>query len=442
MRSETNNPQNNLSEQAPCHYSLIYAYTFLLLIFSFYFYELIAFDPLDEFFEVLLVLIAAVYLYEGKFLMPKKDLIIFASIALFYVIYSFFIHSNTAKGILIDTSVQLKPYIAFFVFYYLGVHFSFKKKKILRFMLIGLFIISFLVTIVGFGIGDLVGAMKLVYHHPARFASALVLVALYYLYATEYKLKNAIFFIIIISLALFSGKAKTFGFYAAAVFTLLIYYYKIKLRFDIKTVFLVVLLLSLIIIAAWDKFFFYFVDFSMDDEESLARPFLYYTSFLIFIDYFPFGSGLASFGTAASGSSYSDIYYQYDLNGIWGLNPDYPFFVSDTYYPSLAQFGVFGLILFIIFWIRIIKEALFYRRKIEDRKNFMIIILVFMFFAIEFIADATFTNNRGFAAMILIALCLNEMKCKYENTPLLNENVETDEKAELSEVLIEKKNDL
>ncbi len=442
MSPEASHSQYKLSEQTPCHYNLIYVYTFLLLIFSFYFYELIAFDPLDEIFEVLLVLIAGVYLYEGKFLRPKKDLIIFACIALFYVIYSFFIHSNTAKGILIDTSVQLKPYIAFFVFYYLGVHFSFKKKKLLRFMLIGLFIISLLVTVVGFGIGDLVGAMKLVYSHPARFASALVIVALYYLYTTEYKLKNAIFFIIIISLALFSGKAKTFGFYTVAVFTLFIYYYRIKLKFDIKTVFLIVLLFSLIIIAARDKFFFYFVDYSMDDEESLARPFLYYTSFLIFIDYFPFGSGLASFGTFASGSSYSDIYYQYDLNKIWGLNPDYPFFVSDTYYPSLAQFGVFGLILFIIFWIRIIREALFYRKKTEDRKNFMIIILVLMFFAIEFIADATFTNNRGFAAMILIALCLNEMKHKYENSPLLTEKVDKNEKTDLSEVLTEKKDDL
>lgn len=443
MTSESVNTRNNiLSNETSCHYSLVYAYTFLFLVFSFYFYELIAIDPLDEFFEVLLVFIAFVYLYEGKYLTPKKDLIIFLCVALFYLIYSFIIHSNSAKGILIDTSVQLKPYIAFFVFYYLGVHFSFTKKKLLRFVLIGLFCVSLLVTIVGLSIGDLVGAMKLVFHHPARFASALVILSLYYLYTTDYKRKNVIFFILMISLALFSGKAKTFGFYAAALFTLFVFYYKIKLKFDVKTVFLIVLLISLIIIAAWDKFFFYFVNYSMDDEESLARPFLYYTSFFIFIDYFPFGSGLASFGTAASGSSYSDIYYQYDLNGIWGLNPDYPFFVSDTYYPSLAQFGVFGLILFVSFWVRIIREALFYRKKTEDRKNFMIIILVMMFFAIEFIADATFTNNRGFAAMILIALCLNEMKLKYESTSLLKDKPGTDEKIELSEVLIEKKDDL
>ncbi|MDD4822769.1 MAG: O-antigen ligase domain-containing protein [Bacteroidales bacterium] len=415
MRPETNIPKNNPSEQASSQYSLMFAYTFIFLIFSFYFYELIGFDPLDEIFEVLLVLIAAVYLYEGRFLMPKKDLIIFSFVAVFYIIYSFLIHSNSVKAILVDSTVQLKPYIAFFVFYYLGVRFSLKDKKLLRFLLISLMGVSILVVLWGLITGNLVTAMKFVYFHPTRYATALVLIALFFLYTTEYTKKNALSFIIILSLALIAGKAKTFGFFAAALCIMAFYHYKVKFKFDFKTLLLITAFISVIIFVSWKKFAFYFVSFSVDDEESLARPFLYLTSFYIFLDYFPFGSGLASFATAASGSTYSDIYYQYDLNTIWGLSPDFPAFVADTYYPSLAQFGVFGLLLFIFFWIRIFKEALFYFKRTDDVKCFMIIILLTVFLAIEFIADAAFTNNRGFTTMILIALCLNEMKYSYEN---------------------------
>ena len=415
MSSNSTNTLNELSGQTPCHYSFLYAYLFVFLIFGFYFYELIDFGPLDEIFEVLLVLISAIYLYEGRLLKPKKDLIIFSCTALFYVVYSFLIHSNSPKAILIDTSIQLKPYIAFFVFYYLGVRFSITNKKILSFLLIGFFCISFLVAVFGLGTGNLVDAMKFIYHHPARYASALVLVGLYYLYSTEYTRKTAIFFIIVLSLALLSGKAKTFGFYSAALFIMAISYFRIKLKFNLKSFVLLALFVSLILFVSWEKFAFYFLSFSVDDEESLARPFLYLTAFYIFLDYFPFGSGLASFGTTASGISYSDIYYQYDLNTIWGLSPDFHSFVADTYYPSLAQFGVFGLALFIFFWVRIIKEALFYLKKTADRKSFMIIIMVIIFLAIELIADAAFTNNRGYISMILIALCLNEMKYKCEN---------------------------
>lgn len=416
MTSEsTNTLYDELKDQTSCHYSLIYAYVFVFLIFGFYFYELIDFGPLDEIFEIILVLIAGVYLYESKFLRPKKDLIIFVCVVFFYVVYSFLIHSNSPKAILIDTSVQLKPYIAFFVIYYLGVRFSATNKKLLSFLMIGLFCFSLLVAVYGLGTGNLVSAMKLVYHHPARFASALVLVALYFLYSTEFSRKSVVFFIIIISLALLSGKAKTFGFYSAALFIMALSYFRIKLRFNIKTFLLLVLFISLIVFASWEKFAFYFLNFSVDDEESLARPFLYLTSFYIFLDYFPFGSGLASFGTMASGDSYSNIYYQYDLNNIWGLSPDFHSFVADTYYPSLAQFGILGLVLFVFFWVRILKEAIFYLKKTADRKNIIIINLVIIFLAIEFIADAAFTNNRGFISMILIALCLNEMKYNYEH---------------------------
>ena len=74
-----------------------------------------------------------------------------------------------------------------------------------------------------------------------------------------------------------------------------------------------------------------------------------FNSIEILADYFPFGSGFATYGTFASGVHYSDIYAQYGMDNIYGLTKSYYSFVADTYYPSLAQFGVVGVCLFFLF---------------------------------------------------------------------------------------------
>ena len=60
----------------------------------------------------------------------------------------------------------------------------------------------------------------------------------------------------------------------------------------------------------------------------------------MFKDYIPFGSGLGSFGTAAAAKEYSPLYYKYQLDNVWGLNPENPMFLADAFYPTLAEFGV------------------------------------------------------------------------------------------------------
>ena len=77
---------------------------------------------------------------------------------------------------------------------------------------------------------------------------------------------------------------------------------------------------------------------------------LYVTGGQILLDYFPFGSGLASFASNASAVNYSTLYYDYGLDKVWGLSPSKTDFICDAYYPSLCQFGVVGVCLFIYLW--------------------------------------------------------------------------------------------
>ena len=66
-------------------------------------------------------------------------------------------------------------------------------------------------------------------------------------------------------------------------------------------------------------------------------------------DYFPLGTGFATYGSAVTAQidNYSPLYYTYGLSTVWGLVPGAASFLSDTFWPTvLAQFGYFGLIAF------------------------------------------------------------------------------------------------
>lgn len=51
----------------------------------------------------------------------------------------------------------------------------------------------------------------------------------------------------------------------------------------------------------------------------------------MFHDYVPFGSGLGSFGTAASAKEYSPLYYKYHMDDVWGLTLENPMFLADAF---------------------------------------------------------------------------------------------------------------
>ena len=85
---------------------------------------------------------------------------------------------------------------------------------------------------------------------------------------------------------------------------------------------------------------------------TLAGPFVAW-------DHFPFGSGWATFGSAFSGQPYSPVYGMYRMAGIWGLTPEDPAFISDTYWPMiLGQTGFFGFAGFLLALVVFVKRVL------------------------------------------------------------------------------------
>jgi O-antigen ligase len=385
----------------------------LLLIFGVFFYELIGFDPMDEIFQMVLIGTFLLFVFWSGDIKIGRIGIYWLLSFLFYAVYSFAIHSNVSSSILLDVLLQAKPFLGFLCVFYAGQVMSAKEKKILRVVVLVLFFVSLTVLSIGLFSGNLEGVLKGFYAHPSRYGTAIVLLSMFYLYTSKFNRKNKIIFLVMLSFGLFSAKGKFYGYYAFAVLLTLIYGHRFYLRLSFRNLIFGVLAISAVLFAAQEKLMYYSQGFLADKAETndfLARPVLYLTAGKILQDYFPFGSGFGSFATYASRTSYSRIYEEYGIDKVWGLSRDYPYFIADTQYPSLAQFGVVGVLLFILFWRAIIQMANRYKEKEPDNPAYFFVVLIIVFLLIEMVADATFTYNRGFILMAFLGYLLNEYK--------------------------------
>lgn len=205
-------------------------------------------------------------------------------------------------------------------------------------------------------------------------------------------------------------KAKFMGEFVIAVF--LFFMYRPGMFRHIRASQLLTLgtVVALTIAVAWNKITYYFFhdgveSLMLESEDSVARAVMYGVSPIILGDHLLFGSGLASFASAASVEPYSQLYPEYGLDLVWGLSPEMSDFICDAYYPSLVQFGLVGIILFIMLWVWVYRRLLGYlRRPVPLKWPFVAGLMGIVFILIESVAATTLTQAAGMAAMALLGL--------------------------------------
>jgi hypothetical protein len=283
------------------------------------------------------------------------------------------------------------------------------QKAVLRSLALIYWGILFVIGISSLFYPDII---KLIMFHPTYYAAAVICTSLCYFYCSNFTSLNKLTFLLLLSIGILSGRSKFYGFYALSVFIILFFSNTKQIKLNIRNVLIIACMFAAVVLVAWQKISFYFYQAVIGEVEKdmIARYILYATAPEILRDYFPFGSGFASYATYASGVYYSHIYTDYGIGAVWGLSKSYYSFVADTYYPSLAQFGVVGIILYVLFWIYLFRKAFFFYRKSRNRPFLIIIILIIAYLAIEGIADSTFISNRGFFVMMLVGLVLVDMK--------------------------------
>ena len=357
--------------------------------------------------EILTVLLLGYAFMKQRFLVTDKgrktEINIYIGLMVFYLAYSFFIKITTPRGILLDFMQQLRPYAVFYLTWMMAPDFSPKQKKRIKWiMLLSFFgyLIAFkfkpsLVTPYGSGESAALGQI------------ALCCAMIYYLFSKQTK-RNRNIAILIMLLGLISGKSKYFG--ECVVFIALVIFVKSKINFtSVSTLLKVAALGSVVIFFTWTKFNAYYVEGFQEDAEAMARPVTYETGMkIMFKDYIPFGSGLGSFGTAAAAKEYSPLYFKYNLDEIWGLDPSNPMFLADAFYPTLAEFGLVGLFFFLWFWKRRLWEA----NKIHNLIYYRMALMCILALALESTADSSYLSGKGMGYFMILALCLNSAGVK------------------------------
>lgn len=386
------------------------------LIFGVMFYDTIGFDYTDELCSLFLFILFLKYVFSTPKWEVNKLFLTVTAVFLFYLCYSFYIGSNVKSAILTDFVIQYKPYLGFFCVYAIKPEIPERYRKLVREVCLVLGVYLALV-----GIGCLISyeSLEYTFKHPSRLATAVSVVALLYLYCSDYTTKDKLIFILLMIIGLTSGRSKFYGFFIICAAMVLFVRPSFKLKLNVKNVVFFIIVFVIVVFFTYTKIDLYFVtggeELTTNEEvqDSIARAALYFHVPEILMDYFPLGSGFGSYATYASGVYYSPLYEKYGMDSIYGLTKDYGSFIADTYYPALAQFGIIGVCLFFLFWIRLaIKSVKNYRYIYKESLLSMVIIL---FFLIECTSDATITHNRGLFMMMLLGLLFSDIRRKRLN---------------------------
>lgn len=370
------------------------------------------FDWSDEILTVSLLFYA---MTKQQFLVKdkkrSKEINIYIALMIFYLLYSLVIRVTTPRGVMLDFLQQLRPYAVFYLTWMMAPQFSLKQKKYIKWVML----LSFFGYLFAFKFKP-----SLVTPYGGSESAALGQIALccamvYYLFSKQ-TTKNRNIAILIMLLGLASGKSKYFG--ECVCFIALVMFVKNRINFtSVSTLLKVGALGAVVIFFTWTKFNAYYVEGFQEDEQTMARPATYETGMTImFHDYIPFGSGLGSFGTAAAAKEYSPLYFKYHLDEIWGLDPGNPMFLADAFYPTLAEYGIVGLIFFLIFW----KRRLWETNKIPNLIYYRMALMCILALALESTADSSYLSGKGMGYFMILALCLNS--ARKVNVPRIRRN--------------------
>lgn len=371
------------------------------------FTNVVNFDWSDE---ILTVALLGYAFMKQRFLVKDKgrttEINIYIGLMIFYLVYSLLIQVTTLRGVYLDLLQQLRPYAVFYLTWMMAPDFSPKQKKRIKWVML----LSFWGYLILFKIKPSVVTPYGGGESAALGQIALCCAMIYYLFSKQTK-RNRNIAILIMLLGLVSGKSKYFG--ECVVFIALMMFVKSKINFtSVSTLLKVAALGCVVIFFTWTKFNAYYVEGFQSDAAEMARPLTYETGMeIMFKDYIPFGSGLGSFGTAAAAKEYSPLYYDYQLNNVWGLTPENPMFLADAFYPTLAEFGIGGLFIFLWFWKRRLWEC----NKIPNIVYYRMALMAILALALESTADSSYLSGKGMGYFMVLALCLNsgrqQMNC-------------------------------
>lgn len=148
------------------------------------------------------------------------------------------------------------------------------------------------------------------------------------------------------------------------------------------------------------------------------RAILFRTGWQIAKDYFPIGTGFATFGSVGAAKAYSPLYYVYHLNTVWGLSEKKMSFLLDSFYPQIfAQFGFLGFMI----WTAASVQIFYYLYKKTHRQKYSYCAILYLV-VIWLTACIGFNSGSvwGCCVFSIIGLITVRGDCTESNTDFTN----------------------
>lgn len=376
--------------------------TFVFYLWIGYFlYDILDVSYIDELYVAILFIV----LLGRKW---SRELKLFVSIMLFYVGYSFLFGANPRpEAILLDCLQQSKPYVFFYFAYSCPIVFTKNQQSVL----IGHLIIFALISaIVGYSLDSTFYSG--LFRHPTDYANSMFAYAVLMLFLWNGNKKGLFWCVIILALGLLSTRSKYYGSVILALY--FIFFCKERVKINLRYLIYGCILVVVVMYFTMEKLEMYVFD---ADPDTMARTALYVKTPDILMDYFPFGSGLGSYAVWFSGEYYSPIYDKYNLSNVFGLSRDFHNWIADTFFPSLAQVGFAGLIMFFLFWKRRV-----YQLNVVSKDNihlYKIGMCVLVCLAIESLAGPLYVTNYNVIYFVLLGMVCresNKRQIRYNNS--------------------------
>lgn len=231
---------------------------------------------------------------------------------------------------------------------------------------------------------------KFIYNNPGFFAALMVIC---YSLINYQDIRYDIKYKILIIFNLFST-LRTVSFGILALLFILSFMVKDRLKIGHIT-----MLIPVIVSVGYSSYTMYF------GNVVTPRKILFDGGVEVFKDYFPFGSGFASYGSSAAYDFYSPLYLKLGFQHVWGLNRQYGLIANDNFWPMIfAQFGLIGSLLYILIFIGIIKDLFIKTNKKNEVISLALIIGYLLFTSV---GSNTITGVLGVSMITVYALIVN-----------------------------------
>ena len=243
-------------------------------------------------------------------------------------------------------------------------------------------------------------SLRLFYGHPATLSVVCLFLLSLLIVLEGYGIRTKVYQLALLIIMLLTLRAKIIGTLAiVGILCIVVFHFHRKI-----TIKRLALLAPFALIFAWSEIQSYYID-----NKQASRLLLTITSFRVAKDNFPFGSGLATFGSGFSVSPYSPVYSLYNLSSVWGLSIDAPQDISDTFWPMiLGQLGVIALVAYVLFVYSIYKNM---QKRALNRHAYVGCWVLLVYLLVASTSESAFVNAYGVFYAVLLALFMNTKIC-------------------------------